>query len=57
LHAAVPPRAQKPEDARQIGRWKRHVGQIRKHCEPGEPMCRRRQRQALLQWAYDSQRI
>ena len=36
------------EDARQIGRWKamrRHVSQIRKHCEPGDPTCRPRQRQ------------
>jgi len=48
------------EDARQIGRWKamrRHVSQIRKHCEPGDPTCRPRQRQALLHWAYDSRRI
>ena len=48
------------EDARQIGRWKamkRHVSQIRRHCEPGDPMCRPRQRQALLHWAYDSRRI
>ena len=38
------------EDARQIGRWKaisRHVSQIRKHYEPGDPTCRPRQRQAL----------
>ena len=48
------------EDARQIGRWKamqRHVAQIRKYCEPADPTCRRRQRQALLHWAYDSRRI
>ena len=48
------------EDARQIGRWKamkRHASQIRRHCEPGDPMCRPRQRQALLHWAYDSRRI
>jgi hypothetical protein len=48
------------EDARQIGRWKamnRHVSQIRRHCEPGDPRCRPRQRQALLHWAYDSRRI
>ncbi len=48
------------EDARQIKRWKairRHVRQIEKHCEPGNLLCRRRQRQALLHWAYDSRRI
>ncbi len=48
------------EDARQIGRWKairRHIRQIRKHCEPGDLFCRRRQRQALLHWAYDSRKI
>ena len=45
------------EDARQIARWRafrRHAAQVRKHCEPGDPFCRPRQRQALLQWAYDS---
>ena len=45
------------EDVRQVGRWKamqRHVAQIKKHCEPGDLTCRRRQRQALLHWAYDS---
>lgn len=48
------------EDPRQIGRWKamrRHVSQVRKHCESGNPMCRPRQRQALLHWAYDSRII
>ena len=48
------------EDLRQIARWKamrRHVAQIRRHCEPGDLMCRQRQRQALLHWAYDSRRI
>ena len=48
------------EDARQIGRWKamkRHIAQIRRHCEPGDPTCRRRQRQALLHWAYDSRKF
>ena len=48
------------EDARQIGRWRamrRHVRQIERNCEPGDPMCRPRQRQALLHWAYDSRTI
>ena len=48
------------EDQRQIARWKamrRHIVQIRRHCEPCDLMCRRRQRQALLHWAYDSRRI
>ncbi len=46
-----------PDDARQIARWKamtRHVAQLKKHCLPGDTNCRRKQRQALLHWAYDS---
>ncbi len=48
------------EDVRQIKRWKafrRHVTQVRRNCEPGDPFCRPRQRQALLHWAYDSRKI
>src|SRR3954468_23170196 len=48
------------DDARQIARWRaiaRHIAQIRKHCEPRDLECRRRQRQAVLQWAYDSRKI
>ncbi|HEY3815283.1 MAG TPA: hypothetical protein VGL66_18850 [Caulobacteraceae bacterium] len=48
------------EDTRQIARWKamrRHIRQIQINCEPGNIFCRRRQRQALLHWAYDSRKI
>ena len=48
------------EDKRQIARWKamkRHISQLRKHCRTGDISCRRKQRQVLLQWAYDSRKI
>ena len=48
------------EDTRQIKRWKairRHVHQLQLACEPGDLSCRRRQRQALLHWAYDSRKL
>jgi hypothetical protein len=48
------------DDARQIGRWRamrRHLRQIERHCERGDLLCRPRQRQALLHWAYDSRLV
>ena len=43
-------------DEIQIKRWKnfrRHVMAIKKNCEPGDLSCRKKQRQAILQWAYN----
>jgi len=48
------------EDERQIRRWlaiRRHVTQIKNHCKRGDLNCRRRQRQAVLHWAYDSRKL
>jgi len=48
------------DDDRQIRRWramKRHLTQIKNNCVPGDVNCRRRQRQALLHWAYDARKI
>ena len=43
-------------DEIQIKRWKnfkRHVAAIEKNCESIDLNCRRKQRQAILQWAYN----
>ena len=47
------------DDERQIKRWlnmTRHIAQLRKNCMEGDLSCRKRQRQALLHWGYDSRR-
>ena len=45
------------DDNFQINRWivfgPRHIGGIKSNCVPEDIMCRPRQRQALLHWAYD----
>jgi len=48
------------DDERQIRRWrqmKRHIAQLKSGCARRDLSCRKRQRQALLHWAYDSRRI
>ena len=48
------------EDSRQIKRWKaikRHLGAVKKNCTEKDLNCRKKQRQALLHWAYDSRLI
>ena len=48
------------EDRRQVKRWKairRHIAQVKKNCRKGDIDCRRKQRQAILHWAYDSRVI
>ena len=49
-----------PDDERQIKRWRmmrRHISQIRQNCTSGDINCRRKQRQAVLHWSYDSRVI
>ncbi len=48
------------DDQRQIKRWiaiRRHIAQIKNNCLKGDLDCRRKQRQAVLHWAYDSRKI
>jgi hypothetical protein len=48
------------DDERQIKRWKafaRHAAQVAQNCRPGDMGCRRKQRQALLHWAYDARKL
>ena len=43
-------------DEIQIKRWKnfkRHIAAIKKNCESIDLSCRKKQRQAILQWAYN----
>lgn len=48
------------DDEWQIKRWvaiRRHLAQIAKNCRARDYVCRRKQRQAVLHWAYDSRKI
>lgn len=48
------------DDERQIKRWRaiaRHIAQVKKNCIAGDEMCRPKQRQAILHWAYDSRKM
>ena len=48
------------DDERQIARWRamrRHLAQITRNCMRGDLLCRPRQRQALLHWAYDTRKV
>lgn len=49
-----------PDDERQIKRWRafrRHWFAVKKNCKSKDYLCRRKQRQALLHWAYDSREL
>ncbi len=48
------------DDERQIKRWiamRRHIMQIKNNCRTDDLLCRPRQRQAVLHWAYDSRKV
>lgn len=48
------------DDERQIKRWRamrRHLTQIKNNCASLDINCRKKQRQALLHWAYDVRKI
>lgn len=48
------------EDNRQIKRWKamkRHIWAVKKNCIKWDRTCRKKQKQALLHWAYDSRKL
>ena len=48
------------DDGRQIRRWRaarRHAAQLEQNCRRGDLNCRRKQRQALLHWAYDARKL
>ena len=51
-------RRDEKEDALQIGRWKsfvaRHNAQVQAKCKAGDKECHTKQRQGLLQWAWNS---
>lgn len=48
------------DDARQVRRWRairRHIVQLQQSCDRFDLACRRKQRQAVLHWAYDSRNL
>ena len=51
-------RRNEKEDALQIARWKsfvaRHNAQVQAKCKPGDKTCNTKQRQGILQWAWNS---